>query len=171
MRQYKLHQGPTADPYAELKAADKDPTKEIRCICCGSGEWYSSDSPYPWKWSFPPEAYEIRDKPNSKKVIQPMPQEHQSPEKFEMDAEFYPKRVAELEQQLAECQAREIALRDDMKLASVQYMGCGGNLLPKEVVDAMISILKRSLATPSDSTALDTLLEAARLKGMHEAGG
>ena len=35
-----------------------------------------------------------------------MKTEHQSPEKFEMDAEFYPKRVAELEKQLAECQAQ-----------------------------------------------------------------
>ena len=35
-----------------------------------------------------------------------------SPEKFEMDAEFYPKRVAELEQQLAECQAREKVLQE-----------------------------------------------------------
>jgi hypothetical protein len=100
---------------------------------------------------------------------EPLPQEHQSPEKFEMDAEFYPKRVAELEQQLAESQAREMSLRDDMKLASVQYMGCGGNLSPQEVVDAMLRVLNRSLATPSNSTALDEALKQAKLEGGREA--
>lgn len=56
---------------------------------------------------------------------EPLPQEHQSPEKFEMDAEFYPKRVAELEQQLAECQEeldRELQRRfDGNREASKEY--------------------------------------------------
>jgi hypothetical protein len=50
-----------ADPYAELKAAAKDPTKElwVRGI-------YIVDNP---DWGLPPEQYEIRDKPKAKKVV------------------------------------------------------------------------------------------------------
>jgi len=71
--------------------------------------------------------------------------------------------------QLAECQARETSLRDDMKLASVQYMGCGGNLLPGEIVAAMTSILNRAMALPFDSTALDTLKKQWQREALLEA--
>lgn len=52
-----------ADPYAELKAAAKDPTKQIRRIghkWCDSGEWFFSDGP---------ENYEIRNKPKKIKFL------------------------------------------------------------------------------------------------------
>lgn len=52
------------DPYAELKAAAKDPTKQINCNGCG---WM--DSGYKWLWSSPVEEYEIRDKPKPVKRV------------------------------------------------------------------------------------------------------
>jgi hypothetical protein len=76
--------------------------------------------------------------------------------------------IAGLKNDLAECQARETSLRDDMKLASVQYMGCGGNLRPQEVVDAMLRVLNRSLATPSNSTALDEALKQAKREVLND---
>jgi cell division septum initiation protein DivIVA len=84
---------------------------------------------------------------------------------MEADAHLAGK-LSVVKKQLAECQARETSLRDDMKLASVQYMGCGGNLLPGEVVNAMNSILNRALALSSDSTALDTMLKQAKREGI-----
>jgi hypothetical protein len=51
-----------------------------------------------------------------------LPQEHQSPEKFEMDAEFYPKRVAELEQQLAGEKSRTALLDVLMNRQKEIYM-------------------------------------------------
>jgi hypothetical protein len=58
-----------ADPYAELKAAAKDPTKQIRCVnkSCSGNKWF--DSPCRWAWCYPPEEYQIRDKPKVKKVV------------------------------------------------------------------------------------------------------
>lgn len=59
------------DPYAELKKAEADPTKQIRLLDeCGKGkhsEW--KDSGYRWHWCFPPEDYEIRDKPKPMKKV------------------------------------------------------------------------------------------------------
>ena len=53
------------DPYAHLKQAAADPTKQIRCrhslgFNAGSGNW---------NWCEPPEAYEIRDKPKTMKKV------------------------------------------------------------------------------------------------------
>lgn len=60
---YRIKQ--PVDPYAELKAAAKDPTKQIRLA--PYGEW--TDYGFMWDWSFPPERYEIRDKPKPMKKI------------------------------------------------------------------------------------------------------
>jgi hypothetical protein len=76
--------------------------------------------------------------------------------------------ITGLKDELAKCQARETSLRDDMKLASVQYMGCGGNLLPGEIVAAMTSILNRAMTLPSDSTALDAMLKQAKRDALLE---
>lgn len=51
------------DPYAELKKAAADPTKQIRCC---KDKWV--DSPTNWGFTFGPDCYEIRDKPKTKKV-------------------------------------------------------------------------------------------------------
>ena len=53
------------DPYAALKEAAKDPTKQIRVI--GSNKWL--DAGTPWTWVWPPEDYEIRDKPKTTKKV------------------------------------------------------------------------------------------------------
>ena len=45
------------DPYAELREAAKDPTKQIRLI---GGNWRDNNQ---WNFSCPVENYEIRDKP------------------------------------------------------------------------------------------------------------
>jgi len=50
------------DPYAALKAAAKDPTKQIRVV---DEEWPVDGEPT-WSWCYPPEDYEIRDKPKAK---------------------------------------------------------------------------------------------------------
>ena len=53
------------DPYAELKAAAKDPMKQIRYRVNGVWlEWLDSNTPGGLAWSYPPEDYEIRDKPD-----------------------------------------------------------------------------------------------------------
>jgi uncharacterized membrane protein len=52
--------------YAELKEAVVDPTKQVRWIK-GKGEWM--DAGYDWGWHYPPENYEIRDKPKPVKQI------------------------------------------------------------------------------------------------------
>lgn len=63
---YRIKQ--PVDPYAELKAAAKDPTKQIRCKYLGDWcEWH--DATYGWKWCYPPENYEIRDKPKPLKKV------------------------------------------------------------------------------------------------------
>ena len=55
-----------ADPYAELKAAAQDPSKQIRIKREGN-KW--CDYTDPWEFCFPPEVYEIRDKPKEKKTV------------------------------------------------------------------------------------------------------
>ena len=59
------------DPYAELKAASLDPTKQMRVL-----EYEGEYSPWidcggKWRWTFdcPVESYEIRDKPKPTKQI------------------------------------------------------------------------------------------------------
>ncbi len=56
------------DPYAELKAAAKDPTKEVRCIAptCGNSSWQHTSE---WTWNYLPDQYEIRDKPKPMKKV------------------------------------------------------------------------------------------------------
>ncbi len=50
------------DPYAKLKAAAKDPTKQIRC----GGAW--ADAGTLWTWNRPVWKYEIRNKPTKMKL-------------------------------------------------------------------------------------------------------
>jgi len=63
-----------ADPYAELKAAAKDPTKQIRHLGYNSdgeqawSDWVSHKDTSIWSWKLPINNYEIRDKPKTKKV-------------------------------------------------------------------------------------------------------
>jgi hypothetical protein len=61
---YRLH-----DPYRELKEAAADLTKQIRYNPPDSvgAEW--RDAGHGWEWCFPPEEYEIRDKPVEKKKV------------------------------------------------------------------------------------------------------
>jgi len=58
-----------ADPYAELKAAAKDLMKQIRVKDNNTGwcRWWDAPT-YPWAFCAPPENYEIRDKPKTRKV-------------------------------------------------------------------------------------------------------
>lgn len=55
---YRIKQ--PVDPYAELKVAAVDPTKQIRCI---------DDTGANWGWIHHPSRYEIRDKPKSMKKV------------------------------------------------------------------------------------------------------
>jgi len=57
------------DPYAELKAAAKDPTKQIRDKVAGTA-WFDSGEEAGWTWQLPASHYEIRDKPNKVKMWQ-----------------------------------------------------------------------------------------------------
>ena len=66
-------------------------------------------------------------------------------------------RIEFLEQQLAECQAREKVLRDALEAAHPE----GGVRVTR--------IVKAALAMPSDSTALDTMLKAAKRQALLEA--
>ena len=51
------------DPYAKLKKAAADPSKEIR-FYLGGGAWDEWDGDeHGWGWVLPPDQYEIRDKP------------------------------------------------------------------------------------------------------------
>jgi hypothetical protein len=52
------------DPYAELKAAAQDQTKQIRLI---GGEWYDAGERV-WLWVHTPDSYKIRNKPAARKV-------------------------------------------------------------------------------------------------------
>jgi hypothetical protein len=57
-----------ADPYAELKKAAADPTKQIRCWRVNKwGVW--QDSNLAWVWNLPVDCYEIRDKPKPMKKV------------------------------------------------------------------------------------------------------
>lgn len=59
-----------ADPYAELKAAAADPTKQIRYKVNGVWmEWLDMTLLREWSWCYPPEDYEIRDKPKSLRKV------------------------------------------------------------------------------------------------------
>lgn len=59
-----------ADPYAELKAAAKNPTKQIRYGAKGVWvEWIDANPPGGFSWCYPPEEYEIRDKPKPMKKV------------------------------------------------------------------------------------------------------
>jgi hypothetical protein len=53
-----------ADPYAELKAAARDPTKQVRLR--GSEIWVEGDF---YVFDEPPENYEIRNKPQKIKLL------------------------------------------------------------------------------------------------------
>jgi hypothetical protein len=53
------------DPYAELKEAVVDPTKQVRIK--GKGEWM--DAGKDWVWCYRPDQYEIRDKPKPVKKV------------------------------------------------------------------------------------------------------
>ena len=67
---YANHQYRIKDPYAELRAAAADPTKEIRVKDHGYSDWQPGknwlvdDGGYLF-W-YKPESYEIRDKPKQK---------------------------------------------------------------------------------------------------------
>lgn len=67
-----------------------------------------------------------------------------------------------LKKQLAECQAQKKVLRDGLKPV-VRWLVSGCN--PQDAAQE----LRLIIAMPSDSTALDTLLAAAELKGRREA--
>ena len=59
---YRIKQ--PVDPYAELKAAAADPTKQVRIE---GFDW--RDAGYDWRWDTPAECYEIRDKPKPLKKV------------------------------------------------------------------------------------------------------
>jgi hypothetical protein len=61
---YRVIEEAVADPYAELKAAAKDPTKQIRLR--GAKVWVEGDI---FVFDEPPESYEIRDKPKKMKLL------------------------------------------------------------------------------------------------------
>ncbi len=58
-----------ADPYAELKTAAKNPTKQIRYTFPNgvSDGWH--DCGFDWSFDKPPENYEIRSKPKKMKLL------------------------------------------------------------------------------------------------------
>lgn len=56
-----------ADPYTELKAAAKDPTKQIRDKVANA-PWYDCGDATKFAFILPASHYEIRDKPKTKKV-------------------------------------------------------------------------------------------------------
>jgi len=60
---YRIKQ--PVDPYAELKAAAKDPTKQVRVT--GDDRWVDVGSH--WSWDLPVSRYEIRDKPKPMKKV------------------------------------------------------------------------------------------------------
>ena len=52
------------DPYEELRSASQDPTKQIRLLDMEGPGHHSpwEDAGYSWRFLFPPEEYQIRDK-------------------------------------------------------------------------------------------------------------
>jgi hypothetical protein len=78
--------------------------------------------------------------------------------------------IESLRIELAECQAREKVLRDALdtwdQLIEFQYNGTREAMTALQIAaDEGV----KALAMPSDSTALDTMLAAAELKGRREA--
>ena len=63
---YRIKQ--PVDPYAELKAAAADPTKQIRNQIRNGGSWYDAGA-IRWEWCLPVDCYEIRDKPKQLKKV------------------------------------------------------------------------------------------------------
>lgn len=55
-------------------------------------------------------------------------------------------RAEEAERELTAERAVSDKLEKALKLADIQYMGCGGNLRPEEVVLAMQSVIRTALA-------------------------
>ena len=62
---YRIVEEEKADPYAELKAAVKDPTKQIHCG--KTGTW--GDAGTAWTFERPVQDYEIRNKPKKMKLL------------------------------------------------------------------------------------------------------
>jgi hypothetical protein len=71
--------------------------------------------------------------------------------------------------QLAESQAREDYYRSSLEMYISPMPSKDTTVM--DVLLAFTESAMEALALPSDSTALDTMLKQARLKGMHEAGG
>ena len=71
------------------------------------------------------------------------------------------RRIAELEQQLAECQARE-----KVRIVALEQ-AC--DLLSDRLYSTPLDRIYKALALPSDSTALDTMLKAAKREALLEA--
>jgi len=87
---YESRWKPFEYPYRELEEAAKDPSKMIRLI--NNGRYGSTESDWfscaPWKWEYPPECYEIRDK-TKKKLYQWICQDKETDEYFTTSS-FYP---------------------------------------------------------------------------------
>ncbi len=62
---YRIVEEEKTDPYAELKAAAKDPTKQIRCG--KTGAWGKAGTA--WTFERPVQDYEIRNKPKKMKLL------------------------------------------------------------------------------------------------------
>ena len=76
-------------------------------------------------------------------------------------AEWKEPTVESLRQQLAECQAREKVLRD--------AFACHINASTIYSITDDVRIAQEALALPSDSTALETMLKAAKREALLEA--
>ena len=75
--------------------------------------------------------------------------------------------IESLRQQLAECQAREKVLRDGLSI--IRERLADDYDLHHNQFSSEFDVIEDALALPSDSTALDTMLAAAELKGRREA--
>ena len=76
----------------------------------------------------------------------------------------------DLQDDIAECQAREREKNEALRI--VQAAIClAADDAPESTIGKLYDHVSKVVVMPSDSTALDTMLKAARLKGMHEAGG
>ncbi len=66
---YRVIKEAEADPYAKLKAAAENPTKQIRYTFPNgvSDGWH--DCGFDWSFDKPPENYEIRNKPKKMKLL------------------------------------------------------------------------------------------------------
>jgi len=81
--EYEIRDKP--DPYAELKAAAKDPTKQIRY---GWGEWQDCGGNF--EWTAPVDCYEIRDKPKAKVKMWQWVFKDSNSERIYLGSQFYP---------------------------------------------------------------------------------